>query len=37
MDFRSDNVGGATPEILEALERANGGTAGSYGDRKSVV
>ena len=32
MDFRSDNVGGATPEILEALELANGGTAGSYGD-----
>jgi threonine aldolase len=31
-DFRSDNVGGAAPEILEALVAANAGTAAPYGD-----
>ncbi|HVN42480.1 MAG TPA: beta-eliminating lyase-related protein [Steroidobacteraceae bacterium] len=31
-DFRSDNVGGAAPEILDALIRANAGTASPYGD-----
>ena len=31
-DFRSDNVTGATPEILEALVRANEGSESSYGD-----
>jgi len=31
-DFRSDNVGGAAPEILEALVAANEGTASPYGD-----
>jgi threonine aldolase len=31
-DFRSDNVGGAAPEILEAIMAANAGTAAPYGD-----
>ena len=31
-DFRSDNVGGAAPEILEAIVTANAGTAAPYGD-----
>jgi len=31
-DFRSDNVGGAAPEILEALAAAAAGTAAPYGD-----
>jgi threonine aldolase len=31
-DFRSDNVGGAAPEILEAIMAANEGTAAPYGD-----
>ncbi len=31
MDFTSDNAAGAAPEILEALTRANEGTAASYG------
>ncbi|MEX2248923.1 MAG: beta-eliminating lyase-related protein [Parvibaculum sp.] len=31
MDFTSDNAAGAAPEILEAMARANGGTAASYG------
>ena len=31
-DFRSDNVGGAAPEMLEALLAANPGTASPYGD-----
>lgn len=31
MDFTSDNAAGAAPEILEALSRANEGTASSYG------
>jgi threonine aldolase len=31
-DFRSDNVGGAAPELLEALAAANLGTASPYGD-----
>ena len=31
-DFRSDNVGGAAPELIEALVAANVGTAGPYGD-----
>lgn len=32
MDFRSDNTHGCSPEILEALARANHGTMSSYGD-----
>ena len=32
MDFRSDNTHGFSPEIIEALERANRGTMASYGD-----
>ncbi len=32
MDFRSDNVCGAHPKILEALVAANRGSVGSYGD-----
>jgi threonine aldolase len=31
MDFRSDNVAGAAPQILEAVIAANHGTASSYG------
>jgi threonine aldolase len=31
-DFRSDNVGAAAPELLEALVAANAGTASPYGD-----
>lgn len=31
-DFRSDNVGGAAPELLDALVAANTGTAAPYGD-----
>src|SRR5713101_351006 len=31
IDFRSDNTGRAAPEILEALIRANHGTALGYG------
>ena len=31
-DFRSDNVAGAAPEILEALIAANTGTTAPYGD-----
>jgi threonine aldolase len=31
-DFRSDNVGGTAPELLEALHAANAGTAAPYGD-----
>ena len=31
-DFRSDNVDGAAPEILEALVEANSGTVAPYGD-----
>jgi threonine aldolase len=31
MDFRSDNVAGAAPQILEAVIAANRGTASSYG------
>ena len=31
-DFRSDNVGGVAPELLEALQAANRGTAAPYGD-----
>jgi threonine aldolase len=31
-DFRSDNVGGVAPELLEALAAANRGTAAPYGD-----
>ena len=31
IDFRSDNTGRAAPEILEALVRANRGTALGYG------
>src|SRR3546814_15889206 len=32
MEFRSDNVAGAAPEILAALAAANDGTASAYGD-----
>src|SRR5580704_4830917 len=31
IDFRSDNTGRAAPEILDALVRANSGTALGYG------
>src|SRR5688500_20365244 len=31
-DFRSDNVDGAAPELLDALVAANAGTASPYGD-----
>jgi threonine aldolase len=31
-DFRSDNVGGVAPELLEALAAANHGAAAPYGD-----
>ena len=31
-DFRSDNVGGVAPELLEALVAANTGAAAPYGD-----
>jgi len=31
MDFTSDNASGIAPQILEALARANAGTASSYG------
>jgi threonine aldolase len=31
-DFRSDNVGGIAPELLEAIAVANHGTAAPYGD-----
>src|SRR5260370_38277370 len=31
IDYRSDNTGRAAPEILEALVRANTGTALGYG------
>ncbi|HEX9207989.1 MAG TPA: beta-eliminating lyase-related protein [Steroidobacteraceae bacterium] len=31
-DFRSDNVGGVAPELLEAIVAANAGTAAPYGD-----
>jgi threonine aldolase len=32
MDFRSDNVTGAHPRILEALVAANQGSVTSYGE-----
>ncbi|HZT19030.1 MAG TPA: low specificity L-threonine aldolase [Dongiaceae bacterium] len=32
MNFRSDNEHGASPEILEALARANAGTSHAYGE-----
>jgi len=32
MDFRSDNVSGAHPAVLEAIAAANHGTAAAYGD-----
>lgn len=31
MDFRSDNVTGACPAVIDAVLAANGGTQGSYG------
>jgi threonine aldolase len=31
-DFRSDNVGGIAPELLDAIVAANQGTAAPYGD-----
>ena len=31
MDFRSDNVAGAAPDILQAVIDANAGTTTSYG------
>ena len=31
-DFRSDNVGGVAPELLEAMTAANHGAAAPYGD-----
>ena len=32
MDFRSDNVSGAHPAIIDAIAAANHGTAAAYGD-----
>ena len=32
LDFRSDNVGAVSPEILRGLVEANAGTDASYGD-----
>lgn len=32
LNFRSDNVGTVTPEILRALHDVNHGPAASYGD-----
>src|ERR1700751_1834784 len=32
IDYRSDNIGRAAPQILEALIRANQGTALGYGN-----
>ena len=32
MNFTSDNCYGASPEMLDAIARANGGSAASYGD-----
>ena len=32
IDFRSDNVGPASPEILAAIRAVNGGTSASYGE-----
>ncbi len=31
MDFRSDNIAGAHPRVIEALARANAGNASAYG------
>ncbi len=31
-DFTSDNVAGAMPEVMEALARANAGSAAAYGE-----
>lgn len=31
MDFRSDNVHGVSPQIIEAIAAANHGSASSYG------
>jgi threonine aldolase len=31
-DFRSDNVSGVAPELLDAIREASAGTAGPYGD-----
>ena len=32
MNFASDNWAGATPAVMEAVQRANGGHAPAYGD-----
>jgi threonine aldolase len=37
MDFRSDNVAGAAPQILEAVIAANQGTSSSYGSDEISV
>lgn len=37
VDFRSDNVKGAAPEVLAALAEANGGAAPPYGDDPLTV
>src|SRR5580704_1699999 len=37
IDYRSDNTGRAAPEILEALIRANTGTALGYGADESTA
>jgi threonine aldolase len=37
MDFRSDNVTGAAPEILAALAAANAGTRASYGEDEQTA
>jgi threonine aldolase len=36
-DFASDNVAGVMPEVLEALNRFNGGFAAAYGDDEVCV
>jgi threonine aldolase len=37
MDFRSDNVTGAAPEVLAALAAANAGTRASYGEDEQTA
>lgn len=37
MDFRSDNVSGVCPEIMQALAQANTGNATAYGDDEWTV
>src|SRR4029077_8800891 len=37
MDFRSDNVSGAHPAILDAIVAANQGSAAAYGDDEGTA